>query len=261
MPEAAAISPRAVAAVPPRSVSGERGVLPIVGQGLAVRRGGRTLIDGIDIAFEGHGLTVVLGANGAGKSLLLRLLAGLVQPDGGAVTWAGSAPDRSRALGVGFVFQRPVMLRRTAIANVRYALKAACVPRGERDAIAQRALQDAGLGALADWPARLLSGGEQQRVALARALAPAPQALLLDEPTSNLDPASTLAIENLVCGARKAGTRIVHVTHDLGQARRLADEVVFMHAGRIVERAPAASFFDAPSSGRAQAFLEGRIVL
>ncbi len=258
MSEAAAI---AGSVAPVRTLAGGSAVLPIAGEGLVVRRGGRILIDGIDAAFEGHGITVVLGANGAGKSLLLRLLAGLVKPDGGAVTWAGRPPDRGRALGVGFVFQRPVMLRRTAIANVRYALKAAGVPRSERDAIARRALQDAGLEALADWPARLLSGGEQQRVALARALAPAPQALLLDEPTSNLDPASTLAIENLVGLAREAGTRIVHVTHDLGQARRLADEVIFMHGGRIVERAPAQSFFDGPSSGRAQAFLEGRIVL
>lgn len=244
-----------------RGLARSAAVLPIAGQGLVVRRGGRTLIDGIDAAFEGHGVTVVLGANGAGKSLMLRLLAGLVRPDGGSVTWAGSPPDRGRALGVGFVFQRPVMLRRTAIANVRYALKAAGMPRAERDATAHRALQDAGLDALAEWPARLLSGGEQQRVALARALAPGPQALLLDEPTSNLDPASTLAIENLVRLAREAGTRIVHVTHDLGQARRLADEVVFMHAGRILERAPAQDFFDRPSSGQAQAFLEGRIVL
>ena len=257
MPEASV----AVPAVASRQAVGQRAVLPIAGRGLVVRRGGRTLVDGIDIAFEGHGLTVVMGANGAGKSLLLRLLAGLVRPDAGEVTWSGSAPDRARALGVGFVFQRPVMLRRTAGANVRYALKAAGVPRAERDALARRALADAGLAALADWPARLLSGGEQQRVALARALAPAPQALLLDEPTSNLDPASTLAIENLVRGARQAGTRIVLVTHDLGQARRLADEVVFLHAGRVLERAPAETFFHKPSSGQAQAFLEGRIVL
>jgi tungstate transport system ATP-binding protein len=257
MPEAAV----AVSAAPAREVAHARPVLPIAGSGLVVRRGGRTLVDGIDIAFEGRGLTVVMGANGAGKSLLLRLLAGLVRPDAGTVTWAGAAPDRARALGVGFVFQRPIMLRRTAGANVRYALKAAGVPRAERDDLARHALEGAGLAALADWPARLLSGGEQQRVALARALAPAPQALLLDEPTSNLDPASTLAIENLVRGARQAGTRVVLVTHDLGQARRLADEVVFLHAGRVLERSPAETFFHKPSSGQAQAFLEGRIVL
>ena len=257
MPEAAIAASAVPGSLPPAAEV----VLPIAGRGLVVRRGGRTLIDGIDIAFEGHGLTVVLGANGAGKSLLLRLLAGLVAPDGGTVTWAGTPPQRRHAPFVGFVFQRPVMLRRTALGNVRYALKAAGVPRSMRDAIAHRALGDAGLGDLAGWPARLLSGGEQQRVALARALAPSPRALLLDEPTSNLDPASTLAIENLVLAARKAGTRIVLVTHDLGQARRLADEIVFLHAGRVLERAPAQHFLDGPSSGQAQAFLEGRIVL
>ena len=251
----------ATAATTRPALAGGEAVLPIAGSGLIVRRGGRTLIDGIDIAFEGSGLSVVLGANGAGKSLLLRLLAGLVAPDGGTVTWAGSAPIRRRSPYVGFVFQRPVMLRRSALANVRYALAAAGVPRSRRAAMAGLALQDAGLAALAHWPARLLSGGEQQRVALARALAPSPRALLLDEPTSNLDPASTLAIESLVLAARSAGTRIVLVTHDLGQARRLADEIVFLHAGRVLERAPARSFFEGPSSGQAQASLDGRIVL
>ena len=236
-------------------------MLPLEGRGLVVRRGGRTLIDGLDIALAGRGVTVVMGANGAGKSLLLRLLAGLVLPDAGAVTWAGAAPDRRRATRVGFVFQRPVMLRRTAEANVRFALKAAGVPRGERRARACDALAAAGLAALAGWPARLLSGGEQQRVALARALAPGPQVLLLDEPTSNLDPASTLAIEELVTHACHQGTRIVFVSHDLGQARRIADEVVFVHAGRIEERSPAGRFFEAPSSARARAFLDGRLVL
>src|SRR5690606_33412131 len=158
MPEAvvAGAAPARSAAAP------DAEVLPIAGRGLTVRRGGRCLIDGIDIALAGHGLTALLGANGAGKSLLLRLLAGLILPDAGAVTWGGALPARPHASRVGFVFQRPVMLRRTALENVRYALKTAGVPRAMRSEIARRTLQDAGLAVLADWPARLLSGGEQQ---------------------------------------------------------------------------------------------------
>ena len=122
-------------------------------------------------------------------------------------------------------------------------------------------LAAAGLAGLARSPARLLSGGEQQRLAMARALSLAPEVLLLDEPTANLDPASTLAIEQLVQTAHDEGRKIVLVTHDVGQARRLADEVVFLHRGRVEEQSPAGSFFDAPASAQARAFLEGRLVL
>lgn len=236
------------------------GVLPIRGSGLVIRRGGRALLDGIDISIEPGPLTVVMGPNGAGKSLLLRALARLVPADAGLVTWAGTAPDAARAPRLGFVFQKPVMLRRSAIDNVAYALKVAGVPRAEREPRARDALAAAGLERLAASPARVLSGGEQQRLAIARALATRPEALLLDEPTASLDPAATLAIEEAVRGAHAAGTTVVFVSHDLGQARRLADEVIFVHRGRIAERAPAGRFFTAPSSEAASNFIEGRLM-
>lgn len=236
------------------------GVLPIRGSGLVIRRGGRALLDGIDVSIEPGPLTVVMGPNGAGKSLLLRVLATLVPVDAGMVTWAGTAPARSRAPRLGFVFQKPVMLRRSAVENVLYALKVADVPRAERRQRAGDALAAAGLERLAGSPARVLSGGEQQRLAIARALATRPEAVLLDEPTASLDPAATLAIENQVRAAHAAGTTVVFVTHDLGQARRLADEVIFVHHGRIAERAPAGRFFTAPSSAAASNFIEGRLM-
>lgn len=240
------------------------GVLPVVASGVTVERSGRRLLDGIDLTVElacGPTVTAVMGPNGAGKSLLLRVMARLVRPDAGHVTWAGSTPDRARAPALGFVFQRPVMLRRSALANMRFGLWAAGLPRGRRRDVAVAALERAGLSHLAGSPARTLSGGEQQRLAIARALAVGPQVLFLDEPTSNLDPAATQAIEHMVADARAAGTRILLVTHDIGQARRLADDVMFLHRGRIVERQPAEHFFDRPDSPAARDFLAGRIVL
>ena len=236
-------------------------VLPIAACGIVVTRAGRNLIDGVDLTLSGGGVTAILGPNGAGKSMLLRVLANLVAPDRGTVRWAGRGPDRARAPRIGFVFQKPVLLRRSARANVEYALSAAGVRGKARRGRAEHALEAASLGHLAERPARLLSGGEQQRLALARALSTGPKALLLDEPTSSLDPAATLAIETLVGTARDDGTTIALVTHDVAQAKRLADEVVFVHHGRITERAPAGRFFASPASEAARAYLDGRIVV
>jgi tungstate transport system ATP-binding protein len=236
--------------------------LPIVAEGLRVVRDGRVLIDGIDLEIvSGDRTTVIIGPNGAGKSLLMRILAGLMVPDAGALTWAGVPADRARALRVGVVFQRPVLLRRSAVANIEYVLKVAGVPAHERRSQAAAALQEAGLSDVAHSPARLLSGGEQQRLSLARALALRPGVLMLDEPTANVDPASTAAIERRIGKARDAGTSVVLVTQDLGQARRLASEVVFMHQGRILERTLAAQFFTQPQTREAAMFLKGEIVL
>jgi tungstate transport system ATP-binding protein len=236
-------------------------ILPVEARGLVFEAGGRCLIDGLDLTLRPGMRTVVMGPNGAGKSLMLRLLHGLLQPSAGEILWGGRPADRAIRLRQAMVFQRPVLLRRSALANVTHALQARGVPRRERHARAQEVLTAAGLARLAHTPARLLSGGEQQRLAMARALGLGPEVLLLDEPSANLDPASTLAIEQLIQSAHDEGTKIVLVTHDVGQARRLADEVVFLHRGRVEEQSPAASFFAAPASAQASAFLEGRLVL
>jgi tungstate transport system ATP-binding protein len=236
-------------------------VLPIRGAGLVFERGGRRILDDIDIEVGGTGTLVLIGPNGAGKSLLVRVLAGLVAPTAGEVTWAGAAPDRRRASRIGFVFQRPVHLRRSALANVEYALAVAGVARAQRVRRAQAALERARLAHLAHAPARVLSGGEQQLLSIARALATGPDILILDEPTSNLDPSATLAIEALIGAVRSEGTRVVLITHDLGQARRLADEIAFLHRGRIIERTPSATFLAQPATSQAQAFVRGEIVV
>jgi tungstate transport system ATP-binding protein len=158
------------------------------------------------------------------------------------------------------VFQRPVLLRRSTAANIKYVLHARGIPRRRRRAMVTETLEQAGLLALAERPARVLSGGEQQRLALARAWALKPQVLFLDEPTASLDPAATQAVEALLDHIQHTGTKIIMTTHDLGQARRLADEILFLHHGRLVEHTPATVFFTAPRSPEAAAFLEGRLL-
>ncbi|MCY4284583.1 MAG: ATP-binding cassette domain-containing protein [Thiotrichales bacterium] len=223
--------------------------------------GGRRLIDRVDADFQPHRRTVIMGANGAGKSLLLRLLHGLIQPTAGEVLWQGQPLDRAGRRGQAMVFQRPVMLRRSVIANLRFALAVRGMSRTERATREAAAIERARLSDLADRPARVLSGGEQQRLAVARALAGAPRALLLDEPTTSLDPASTHAIEQQIHEAHESGVTVVLVTHDIGQARRLGDDLIFLHAGRVVEAGPAPEVLDAPRSEAARAWREGRLYL
>ena len=151
------------------------------------------------------------------------------------------------------------MLRRSAAANLRYALAAAGVPRAARAARVDELLALVGLAGLGERPARKLSGGEQQRLALARALAKDPQVLFLDEPTASLDPAATKAVEDLIRDVAARGIKVVMATHDLGEARRLAGEIVLMHRGRVVEVGDAAAFFTTPKTEEARAVRGGGI--
>lgn len=236
-------------------------ILPVAGTGLRVTRKGRVVLDIPEIAFGDPGVTVVLGPNGAGKTFLLRTLAGLIAPDQGQVHWRGLPPQRERYGKFGFLMQAPVLLGRTALANIVFALRANGVDSTSARKRAVRALDDAGLGHLADRHAPVLSGGERQRVALARALCMEPDILFLDEPTASLDPASTLAIEETIKAAAARGIPVVFVTHDIAQARRLAGEVIFMNAGRVIEKAAAEQFFAGPASAEARAYLAGKIVI
>ncbi|MEO1469806.1 MAG: ATP-binding cassette domain-containing protein [Pseudomonadota bacterium] len=232
--------------------------MPCRVEGLRLAAAGRALLDGIDLVLEPGGITMVMGPNGAGKSLLLRALHGLVTPDAGRITWGGEPAGEATRRRQALVFQKPVLLRRSVAANIDFALAARGRPdRARRDAL----LDHVGLADRARQPARLLSGGEQQRLALARALATEPDVLMLDEPTASLDPASVQAIERIVLAASMAGTKVLFVTHDIGQARRLAGDVVFLHAGRVAEHTGAERFLDAPRSAAGRAYLDGRLIL
>ncbi len=233
-----------------------RPILPLRLEDVSFAAGGRYIIDRVSVELGAGPSTIILGANGAGKSVLMRIMHGLLRPTAGRVEWVGGAlASRRQAM----VFQRPVMLRRSALANVVYALKVARVARGQRDAIARDALESVGLGAVASRPARVLSGGEQQRLALARAWALHPEVLFLDEPTASLDPSSTREIEAVIRAFDAAGTKIVMATHNLGQARRLGDEILFLHQGRLLERSPVERFFSNPETAQADAFIKGEL--
>lgn len=233
-------------------------ILPLALRDLSFRAGGRKLIDGISVDIEAGTSTVILGANGAGKSVLMRLMHGLLAPSAGRIEWNSADPRRVRRAQA-MVFQDPIMLRRSALANVTYGLAAAGVAHAEREALAIEALESVRLRSLADRPARTLSGGEQQRLALARAWALHPEVLFLDEPTASLDPGATREIERVIRAFDAAGTKVVMSTHNLGQARRLGDEILFLQEGRLAERAPVERFFVEPASAEAEAFIKGEL--
>ncbi len=240
------------------------GLLPLAARDIVVTRQGRNLIDGLSLTIAHGQPTVIMGPNGAGKSLLLRVLHGLIEPDAGAVTWGigeGETGDGKSADVAGrrsaLVFQRPTLLRRTALENIVFVLRHR--PRASQRRTAADVLTDAGLGHLANTPARQLSGGEQQRLAMARALASLPEVLFLDEPTASLDPQATAFVESMMTRAVANGTKVVLVTHDIGQARRLAGDIVFLDRGRLAEHGSAAAFFANPRSKAAAAYLAGEL--
>ena len=231
------------------------GILPLRLENVSYAAGGRTIIEPLGLTLDRGASTIVLGANGAGKSVLMRLMHGLIEPTAGRVLWSGEGARRRQAM----VFQRPVMLRRSALANVVYALEAARVPLRDRERRAREALAEVGLAHAAGRPARVLSGGEQQRLALARAWALHPEVLFLDEPTANLDPGAVREIEAVIKAFDVSGTKIIMSTHNLGQARRLGDEILFIHQGRLAERASVEAFFRQPASAEAAAFIKGEL--
>jgi tungstate transport system ATP-binding protein len=233
--------------------------LPIELSEVDIDTGGQKILRQISLVIDRGAPTVLIGPNGSGKTTLLRAAMGLIAPSSGRLIWGGQpqSPPLRRAI----VFQRPVMLRRSAFGNIHYALASAGVPRRARRRRADELLSLVDLQGLGDRPARRLSGGEQQRLALARALAREPRILFLDEPTASLDPAATKAIEELVRSVSKSGVKIVMATHDLGEARRLAGDIVLLHRGAIVERAAADQFFHSPATKEAQAFLAGELLL
>jgi tungstate transport system ATP-binding protein len=237
-------------------------MLPLELDQLTFSAGKAEIIRGISARIEAGPRSVILGPNGAGKSVLMRLCHGLLTPTGGRVVWHGAMNGgkngdvrRHQAM----VFQRPVMLRRSALANVMYGLKLAGKSSSQAELRAMDVLEVVGLAQHAARPARVLSGGEQQRLALARAWALGPDVLFLDEPTANLDPASTQDIESIINAIHASGTKIIMTTHNLGQARRLGDEILFISNGRLMEHTPIDRFFKQPASAEAAVFIKGEM--
>ncbi len=233
--------------------------LPILLEDVSLTAGAVTILDRITLTIASGAPTALIGPNGSGKTTLLRLAMGLIEPTHGRVSRGGveHTPPVRRAL----MFQRPVMLRRSTAGNLRYALAAAGVPRIERGKRCAELLALVGLSGLGERPARRLSGGEQQRLALARALAREPAVLFLDEPTASLDPAATKAVEDVIAEITARGIKVVIATHDLGQARRLAGEVVLLHRGRVIENTPAEKFFSNPKTIEARRFVAGELLV
>ena len=233
--------------------------LPIALAGVDITMNATPILRGVTLRIGPGSPTVLIGPNGSGKTTLLRVAMGLIRPSAGAITWGGRAdvPPARRAL----VFQRPVMLRRSVADNLLYALATAGVPRAHRAARVEELLTLVGLAGLGDRPAPRLSGGERQRLALARALARDPVVLFLDEPTASLDPAATHAIEELVRTVSARGVKVVMTTHDLGEAERLAGEVVLLHRGGVVESGSAQKILKNPDTEEAKRFIAGQLLV
>ncbi len=231
-------------------------MFPLRITGLRFQPNGRAVLDGLDLEVSGEGISVVLGPNGTGKTLLLRLLAGLLPADGGTIRWGEAASPSER---LAMVFQQPMLLRMSVFTNVEFALRPQALTSAERHRRTNEVLERVGLAHRTGDCARLLSGGERQRLALARAWAMRPRLLLLDEPTASLDPSATEAVERIIREIRTEGAKVLMTTHNLGQATRLADDIIFLANGRVQEHESAQRFFARPQSPAARAFLQGEL--
>ncbi len=225
---------------------------------LSVRRRGKAILGPLDLTLEGRGPTIVLGPNGAGKTTLLKVLNGVERISSGQINW--NVPDKQVREMQAYVFQRPTMLRRSVRQNLAYPLELLGRPKRQIAEDVRNWAAQVGLTGMLDDPAPRLSGGEKQKLALARALIREPKVLFLDEPCANLDGRATREIEQVLSEAQAAGTRIIMTTHDLGQARRLASDVVFLLNGLVHEQGPALQIFQNPQEIETKAFINGDIV-
>lgn len=194
----------------------------------------------------------LVGANGSGKSTLLRTLHGLVRPVVGSFQQDAQARQT-------MLFQRPYMLRASVLNNVALGLWLKGVPWQQAKEQALQALERVGLADIARRNAKALSGGQQQRVAMARAWALKPQVLLLDEPTSSLDPAAKREVERLMAEFAEAGMTLIFSSHNLGQVKRLASRVIYLEHGHLVADLPTEAFFNGPLPAAAENFLKGEL--
>jgi len=207
------------------------------------------------------GKTITLiGTNGAGKTTLLRVIGGLEERDKGNILLDGKDINGKKLRQIAtLVFQKTVMFNRSVHGNLAYGLKI----RGKKDSEIKekidRELLAVGLRNFEKRKARKTSGGEQQRIALARAFLLNPRILLLDEPTANLDPNNAIMIERAIASRKRGDEIIIMATHNLAQAKRLADEIIHIYNGRIVERSVPDEFFNTPRSEITRKFINGEL--
>lgn len=228
---------------------------PLTLQAVQVRRQRKAVLGPLDLALGQSGTTIIIGPNGSGKTTLLRVMHGIERISSGQVVWARDDPAKHA-----FVFQTPIVLRRTVAENLAYPLRLLGTPKADIAAAVDHWLARIGLETLRNSPATRLSGGERQKLAIARALIRKPDVLFLDEPCANLDGHATREIEALLHAQAQAGTRLVMATHDMGQARRLATDLVFLLDGKVHQNGPADVLFANPGAGPLAAFLRGDIV-
>ncbi len=233
--------------------------LPLQAKNLSISKKSNLLLNDISINLNSKNITIILGPNGAGKSLLLRTAHGLEAPTKGELTWNGKVPfpqDSWRS----YIFQKPVLLRRSVRANLEYVLSLHNVGKQDYSSKINQVLEQTGLSQLADRNARVLSGGEQQRLNIARALVLNPDIILLDEPTAELDPGGTANIERLIISIAEQNTKVLMSTHDLGQAKRLASDILFLHQGKLIEHTDSKTFFKQAQTQTAQDFIAGKLL-
>jgi tungstate transport system ATP-binding protein len=216
----------------------------------------KTLLGPIDINMNLNGITCVLGYNGAGKSLFLELCHGMLEPTTGSVAWNGQSALTTRNQR-GFIFQSRIILRRSVRQNIALPMQAAGWSRNDIDTRTTELLNMAQLTSQGDDPAAILSGGEAQRMALVRALSTRPNLLIMDEPTSSLDPTATAKFETMIQDVASSGVQFIWATHNIAQAKRFANNIIFINDGTITEHGSAVDFFAAPKSKAAQTYITG----
>lgn len=235
----------------------------VVAQGVKKSYKGRVVLE-LDLCLRSGQLYAVIGPNGSGKSTLLKLLAMIEAPDQGEIVYQNG----SEALSVNRELRRRVVLspdrrglfNNTVYGNVAYGLRIRRLPNKEQAARIEKALRAVNLWAMRKENALFLSGGEAQRLCLAMVMAIDPEVVLLDEPTSSLDPGNVSMVEDIILAMKNKNRLIILVTHNLFQAKRLADRIVFLYQGRLLEESAASDFFPAPQSDLARRYISGEMV-
>ena len=231
----------------------DKSFLPLEIKNLNYSIGSKEILYNLNIKIISDRITVIMGPNGAGKSIFLKILNGIIRPTSGKILW-NEKVDKSLVLnGQALVFQKPVLLRRSVKANLDFFDKLTNLNNYDKNQL----LKIVDLLDQKNQPARLLSLGEQQRLSLIRALLLRPRLIMLDEPTANLDPASTKIIEDIIISLKEFGIKIIFVTHNILQAKRLADEVIFFDKGKLIEHSNSKEFFSNSKSMKVNNYLNG----